>query len=137
MDAVIAELKLKTIEYIVWHFGADYLNNCYWYEYVRNKKHEVSDSLTQSPFWLYKMDYRYNYDIVNVFNNINDRVRYDYALALNELDCDIKIELSDSEKNTYMYKIRQNMWAEAQKEKMLMFYNKIPNDILNVILTFM
>jgi hypothetical protein len=128
MELVINELKEHTLFWIC-HLldGSIHDNGSYMdmENYVRYNKHTLADNITESPFWSYCMDCRHCY-FHNSYDDINEKVRYDYAVNLTS---DI------IQKNTY--ETRQIMWREAQKEKMLLFYDKIPTDILNEILSFM
>lgn len=138
MDAIIQELHSLTIHVIVSQIDPTGKNNHKdLHDYVEYNKDDVSEYLTQSPFWLYFMDCRDRN--CGDYRDIHEKVKYDYALALNSMVEDIifTIPLSSSEINKHIYSIRDIMWREAQKEKLISLYKKVPIDVINEMLVYM
>jgi hypothetical protein len=112
--------------------------------YFRNNKDALPDWVTKSPLWMFRMYLRYAYEVNNVneygynanayeaYADINEKVLYDYSFA----DKYIRLFLPHNLLDKYKYETRQIMWREAQREKALVLYGKIPDDILNEILNF-
>ncbi len=136
MDAVLNELKDETAYWICSqlernHYDGDFYTHMV--NFVKHNKENLEDKLTQSPFWLYSMEYRdrYSYTSMGRCEDINKTVRYDYGVAFN-----FRL-ITQDEYNKHSYQIRQMMWREAQREKLLALYGKVPIDVLNEMLTIM
>jgi hypothetical protein len=145
MEAVINELKTETrsiikslsnqcmdemtIMYDGWVHGSD-KNIRRW---VKTKV--PIDTIRNSPYWLIRM-MQYNYS-ENV--NLHEKVWFDYMNALSEFReplYNMQIVYLMSNHYKCCDETRQ-MWKEAEKEKLLMLYEKVPTDVLNEMLSYM
>jgi len=133
MNEVLEELKEETINWICYQLDGmpyDYGSLEDMINYVKNNKDLIEDGFTESPFWNYCMEYRDRYFNARIgYQDINEKVLYDYAFTL-------YFPMTDEELNKYEFNIRQIIWREVQQEKALLLYGKIPDDILNQILSF-
>ena len=101
-------------------------------------KSEYRDHLTTSPFWRLRMgDRAWDGDYLK-FDDVNEKVHYDYYNALYEGDmlygAQISMLKEFSKKNES--ETRNNIRRAIQQEVMLGLYGKICDDILNEILLF-
>ena len=135
MNEVLEELKDKCAACICdlreYDMGMSDLEK---FRYIRNNKDKLPDDETESPFWSYRMYDRYCtgfYYNINAYDDINEKVLYDYSLAKSDIR-----SLNKEQINNYRFVTNQIMWQGGHQEKALLLYGKIPNDILNEILTF-
>lgn len=104
------------------------------FRYIRNNKDKLPDDETESPFWSYRMYNRYCtglYCMINAYDDINEKVLYDYSLAKSDIRNSNKEQI-----NNYKFVTNQIIWREVQQERALLLYGKIPDDVLNEILSF-
>jgi len=106
------------------------------FKYILNNKDKLPESETQSPFWNYHMYYiRYCYGFfhnTNPYQDIHEKVLYDYSFKDNDI-----LRKNEEQINQYLSKTRRIIWKGVEQEKALLLYGKIPNDILNEILSFL
>ena len=101
-------------------------------ESIRNDVHMFHDS----PIWYSRMywrnyrtfSYARNYEWL-AYEDINEKVLYDISLVL-------ELPLIEEQMLKIEYQTRKIMWRAMQQEKALLMYGKIPDDILNEILSF-
>jgi len=148
MEAVINELNTETrsiikslsnqcvdemtIMYDGWVHGSD-KNIRRW---IKSKV--PIDTIRNSPYWLIRMMQ------CNVSENDNHKkVWFDYMNALCEFREPhynmqfVHVDISKENYNRKLYETREMMWKEAQKEKLMMLYGKVPTDVLNEMLSYM
>jgi hypothetical protein len=133
---LIKELEDKSAQWISLQFSGT--SREFVYHDVRKNKEEY-DYLSASPFWNYRMADRYDYwtGRTDTYNDINEKVRYEYHLALKEPNsCFGNIYMSDDLLNKNKYETRISMWREAKRETALELYGKISDDILREIVAF-
>ena len=132
MNEVLEELKDMCVQCIWDQIEYDVgMSETKFKKYFRNNKDKLSDWLTVTPIWECRMHERYCrgfYNKSNGYEDINENVLYDYALGYSFIPFT---------KEKYDYKTKQNMWRNVQREKLLILYGKVPNDIINEMLTYM
>lgn len=147
---VINEIDDKTAHWVALLFSAP--SREFIYEDFRNNRNDYNDSyLSQSPFWNYRMFHRSRHDFWrtrgNSYNDINDKIRYDYMIAINQAqelpisidrvqELPFNIEMSANEIEKQEYGPRQIMWREAQRETLFGLYGKISDDMVTEIISF-
>lgn len=134
MNEVLEELKDMCVECIWDQIEYDVgMSETKFKTYLRNNKDKLSDWLTKSPIWECRMYERYCngfHNQITGYEDINENVLYDYALGYSLIPF-------TKEKYNYEYKTKQNIWRNVQREKLLLLYGKIPNDIINEMLNYM
>lgn len=138
--SLITELEDKTALWISKQYSGS--SDKYVYDDIRkNKGTYVDDNygyLAVSPFWYFRMAERYDhwYNRKDTYDDINEKVRYDYYLALKTPDFCSYIEMSDEQIKKNVYEPRQQMWREAHRETLVELYGKISDDMVTEIISF-